>query len=39
MLMVDGRVERNGQVVHVLARAIRKLDDLDDLAVASRDFH
>ncbi|MEL6328788.1 MAG: error-prone DNA polymerase [Planctomycetota bacterium] len=44
MLIIDGRVERQGRVVHVMARRIRAIDERDlandqrDLPDQSRDF-
>ncbi len=40
VLLCQGKVERQGAVVHVLARSLRSLDQLAPaLATASRDFH
>jgi error-prone DNA polymerase len=39
-LLVRGRVQREGEVVHVLVHGVRSLDPwMDDLVVRSRDFH
>jgi error-prone DNA polymerase len=38
-LLAHGRVERQGQVVHLLVRALESLDErIDGLASTSRDF-
>ncbi len=39
-IIVSGKVEREGEVVHVHARQMKSLDeDLQGLAAGSRDFH
>ncbi|MBC7773201.1 MAG: error-prone DNA polymerase [Pyrinomonadaceae bacterium] len=40
LIICSGKIERAGQVVHVLAQSIRGIDAMTgDLAVTSRDFH
>jgi error-prone DNA polymerase len=40
VLLVRGRVQREGEVVHVHARGLRSIDVwIDEMAVRSRDFH
>jgi error-prone DNA polymerase len=39
LVLVDGRLERDGDVIHILARSVRALDGrAADLRVASREF-
>jgi DNA polymerase III alpha subunit len=39
-LLVRGRVQREGDVVHVHARGLRSIDSwMDEMIVRSRDFH
>jgi error-prone DNA polymerase len=41
LMLVSGRLERQGEVIHVLARELTRLDlpGKDPLPAKSRDFH